>query len=299
MMEQMGFCSGIENYSRHLSGRKAGEAPPTLIDYFPEDFLLVVDESHQTVPQLQAMYRGDRARKETLVDYGFRLPSALDNRPLKFEEFEAHVTPGDLRLGDARRVRAAEGAGRRRRAADPPDGPDRPRGGSAAGLGAGGRSPRRDQGPLQEERACPRDDAHEADVRGPHRLLPRARRAGAVPALGHRYARAHRHPARPAPRRVRRAGRDQPPARGARFTRGVARRDLRRRQGGLPAQPAVAHPDHRPRGTQPERPGHHVRRQGHARDGARARGDEPPAYRAAAVQRSTTASCRRRSCARS
>src|SRR6202046_169297 len=91
MMEQMGFCSGIENYSRHLSGRKPGEAPPTLVDYFPQDFLIVVDESHQTVPQLQAMYRGDRARKETLVDYGFRLPSALDNRPLKFEEFENHV----------------------------------------------------------------------------------------------------------------------------------------------------------------------------------------------------------------
>ncbi|HEY3815714.1 MAG TPA: excinuclease ABC subunit UvrB [Polyangiaceae bacterium] len=106
MMEQMGFCQGIENYSRHLSGRQPGEAPPTLIDYFPADFLLVVDESHQTVPQLQAMYRGDRARKETLVDYGFRLPSALDNRPLKFEEFEGKVrqaiyvsaTPGEYEL---------------------------------------------------------------------------------------------------------------------------------------------------------------------------------------------------------
>src|SRR5678815_5686700 len=78
MMEQMGFCQGIENYSRHLSGRTAGEPPPTLIDYFPKDFMLVIDESHQTVPQLGAMYRGDRARKETLVEYGFRLPSALD-----------------------------------------------------------------------------------------------------------------------------------------------------------------------------------------------------------------------------
>src|SRR5271165_6564642 len=106
MMEQMGFCQGIENYSRHLSGRKAGEAPPTLIDYFPPDYLLVVDESHQTMPQVQAMYRGDRARKETLVEYGFRLPSALDNRPLKFEEFEQHArqviyvsaTPSDYEL---------------------------------------------------------------------------------------------------------------------------------------------------------------------------------------------------------
>jgi excinuclease ABC subunit B len=91
MMEQMGFCNGIENYSRHLSGRKAGDPPPTLIDYFPEDFLMILDESHQTIPQIGAMYRGDRARKETLVEYGFRLPSALDNRPLKFEEWEGHV----------------------------------------------------------------------------------------------------------------------------------------------------------------------------------------------------------------
>jgi excinuclease ABC subunit B len=91
MLEQMGFCSGIENYSRWLSGRKAGDPPPCLIDYFPDDFLLVIDESHQTVPQIGAMYRGDRSRKETLVSYGFRLPSALDNRPLKFEEFEAIV----------------------------------------------------------------------------------------------------------------------------------------------------------------------------------------------------------------
>jgi excinuclease ABC subunit B len=92
MLEQMGFCSGIENYSRWLSGRKAGEPPPCLLDYFPKDWLLVVDESHQTLPQVAGMYRGDRSRKETLVEHGFRLPSALDNRPLRFEEFEAHAT---------------------------------------------------------------------------------------------------------------------------------------------------------------------------------------------------------------
>src|SRR5690606_10760208 len=91
MLEQMGFVQGIENYSRHLSGRAPGEPPPTLIDYFPNDFLLIIDESHQTIPQLGAMYRGDRSRKETLVEYGFRLPSALDNRPLKFEEFEKYM----------------------------------------------------------------------------------------------------------------------------------------------------------------------------------------------------------------
>ena len=88
MMETMGFCKGIENYSRHLSGRRPGEPPPTLFDYLPPDAILFIDESHATVPQLGGMFRGDRARKETLVQYGFRLPSALDNRPLKFEEFE-------------------------------------------------------------------------------------------------------------------------------------------------------------------------------------------------------------------
>ncbi len=91
MLRETGFCAGIENYSRHLDGRSPGQPPFTLINYFPDDFLLFLDESHQTVPQLHAMYNGDRSRKQTLVDYGFRLPSALDNRPLKFEEFEALV----------------------------------------------------------------------------------------------------------------------------------------------------------------------------------------------------------------
>ena len=103
MMQELGYCTGIENYSRIISGRPVGSAPMTLLDYFPEDFLLFVDESHVTLPQVRAMYRGDRARKEALVDYGFRLPSAFDNRPLKFEEFQERIhqavyvsaTPGD------------------------------------------------------------------------------------------------------------------------------------------------------------------------------------------------------------
>ena len=106
MMREVGYCSGIENYSRYLSGRKPGEAPPTLIDYLPKNALLVIDESHVTVPQLGGMYRGDRSRKETLVEYGFRLPSALDNRPLRFDEFErlmpqtifTSATPGPYEL---------------------------------------------------------------------------------------------------------------------------------------------------------------------------------------------------------
>lgn len=106
MIREIGYCSGVENYSRHMSGRKAGERPATLIDYFPKDFLLIIDESHATVSQIGGMYHGDRARKETLVEYGFRLPSALDNRPLNFQEFEqvtgqtifVSATPADYEL---------------------------------------------------------------------------------------------------------------------------------------------------------------------------------------------------------
>ncbi|HYS54505.1 MAG TPA: excinuclease ABC subunit UvrB [Thermoanaerobaculia bacterium] len=106
MLAELGYCNGIENYSRHLSGRKQGQPPPTLIDYFPDDFLMVIDESHQTVPQVHGMWGGDRSRKQTLVEYGFRLPSAIDNRPLSFDEFEGKLhqiiyvsaTPGSYEL---------------------------------------------------------------------------------------------------------------------------------------------------------------------------------------------------------
>ncbi len=109
MMREMGFCSGIENYSRHLVGKKPGEPPYTLLDYFPDDYLMIIDESHVTIPQLHAMYNGDRSRKEVLVEHGFRLPSALDNRPLRFEEFEERInqvifvsaTPGPYELEKA------------------------------------------------------------------------------------------------------------------------------------------------------------------------------------------------------
>ncbi len=112
MLREVGYCTGIENYSRHLAGRRAGERPENLFDYFPEDFLLIVDESHVTVPQIRAMYRGDRARKESLVEYGFRLPSALDNRPMFFEEWESmarqcifvSATPGDYEMEKSKGV---------------------------------------------------------------------------------------------------------------------------------------------------------------------------------------------------
>ncbi len=112
MIREIGYCSGIENYSRYFDGRKPGDAPFTLISYFPDDFIVMIDESHQSIPQIRAMYNGDRARKEMLVDYGFRLPSAFDNRPLRFSEFEARVkqciyvsaTPGPYELGLAQQV---------------------------------------------------------------------------------------------------------------------------------------------------------------------------------------------------
>jgi excinuclease ABC subunit B len=116
MIRQIGYCHGIENYSRHFSGRLPGEAPPTLLDYLPHDHLIFIDESHQTMPQLQGMYHGDRSRKNVLVNYGFRLPSALDNRPLTFEEFENRVnqvmyvsaTPGPYELTKTRSVVAEQ-----------------------------------------------------------------------------------------------------------------------------------------------------------------------------------------------
>ena len=109
MMQQMGYCNGIENYSRHIDGRPAGSAPHCLLDYFPDDFLLVVDESHVTIPQIGAMYEGDMSRKRTLVEHGFRLPSAMDNRPLKWDEFLERIgqtvylsaTPGQYELSQA------------------------------------------------------------------------------------------------------------------------------------------------------------------------------------------------------
>src|ERR1700757_1173822 len=171
MLRELGFCSGIENYSRILDGRKPGERPYCLLDYFPEDFVCFIDESHQTIPQIGGMYEGDRSRKQTLVDYGFRLPSAIDNRPQTFQEFLS-VTPQMVFVSappgeDERKTstRVVEQIVR-------PTGIVDPRRGRGGG---GGRQPPKEE-PRQEEggppprrarRARARDDAHQEDVRGP------------------------------------------------------------------------------------------------------------------------------------
>ena len=212
MIREIGYCHGIENYARHLTGRPPGAPPPTLLDYLPDDALVIVDESHQTVPQIRGMYAGDRSRKEVLVAYGFRLPSALDNRPLNFEEWEQRVrqvvfvsaTPGPYELSKAGGV-VVEQVIRPTGLMDPPI-EVRP------GARPGGRSVAGDPAARRAQGARAGDHADQADGRGSDDVLPGAWRQGALPALGHRHARAGRDPARPAARRVRRAGRHQPAA---------------------------------------------------------------------------------------
>ena len=279
MIREIGYCHGIENYARHLTGRAPGEPPPTLLDYLPNDALIIVDESHQTVPQIRGMYHGDRSRKEVLVAYGFRLPSALDNRPLNFEEWEARVgqvvfvsaTPGPYELSKSQGV-VVEQIIRPTGLIDPPI-DVRPVKGQVDDL-------------LQEIRARAARGERvlvttltkrmAEDLTQYYQELGRAR---ALPALRHRDARARRDPARSAARRVRRAGRHQPAARGARSARGVAGGDSRRRQGRVPAIGRLADPDVRPRGPERQRPRHHVRRHGDRFD-ARARSSETDRRRA-------------------
>ena len=257
MMREIGYCHGIENYARHLSGRAAGEPPPTLLDYVPPDALTIVDESHQTVPQVRGMYHGDRSRKEMLVEHGFRLPSALDNRPLTFDEWKGRVgqvifvsaTPGPYELDQS------QGGGGR--ADHPSHGVDRPRGRRPPREGAGRRPSARDPAAGRAARAGARHHPHEADGRGPDAVLPGARGQGALPALGGGDSRAGADTAGPAAGGVRRARGHQPPAGGARPARGVAGGDSRRRQGGLPAVVGLPHPDRGPGRPERQRAGDH------------------------------------------
>ncbi len=169
MLREVGYCNGIENYSRPLAGRPAGSTPWTLLDYFPPDWLLIVDESHMTMPQVRGMYNGDRARKEVLVNYGFRLPSALDNRPLMFSEFEDHLsqvvyvsaTPGPYENQHAEQV--VEQVIR-------PTGLHRPGGRGAADQGADRRPRARDQAAHGKGPARAGHHADQAHGRGPDRV---------------------------------------------------------------------------------------------------------------------------------
>ena len=275
MLREMGFCNGIENYSRILDGRRPATRPYCLIDYFPDDFVCFLDESHQTVPQIGGMYEGDRSRKQTLVDYGFRLPSALDNRPQTFDEFLSittqivfvSATPGEFERTHSARI--VEQIVRPTGIVDPQ---------------VEVRETRNQIDDLMNEvrKRVDRDERvlvttlTKKMTRGPDGLPARDGLQGPLPALGGRHARAHPDHPRPAAGRVRRARRRQPPARGPRPAGGLAGRDPRRRQGGLPARGDLADPDDRPRGAQRRRHGAHVRRQGDRGDAGGARRDRPP-----------------------
>ena len=203
MILEVGYCNGIENYSRYLSGRNPGEPPPCLFDYLPDNALLFVDESHATIPQIGGMYKGDRSRKETLVEYGFRLPSALDNRPLAFDEFEqmapqtvfVSATPGPYERAHADQT--VEQLVRPTGLVDPRH-RDTPR------RHPGRRCVVRDQRSCSPQRARADHDADEANGRGSHGLLAGARRARALSARRRRDRRAHGDHPRSAARRVRR-----------------------------------------------------------------------------------------------
>ena len=239
-----------------LSDRAAspGEPPPTLFEYLPDNALVFVDESHVTVPQIGGMFRGDYRRKATLAEYGFRLPSCMDNRPLRFEEWDAMRPQTAVRVGDARRLGARADRRRLRRAGHPPHRPHRsagawcarPRRRSTTCSTRSGRS-------RQERLPHAGHDADQAHGRGPDRVHARGRHPRALHALRHRDAGAHRDHPRPAPRRLRRADRHQPLARRPRHPRVRARRHPRRRQGRLPALRDLADADHRPRRAQRRR----------------------------------------------
>ena len=277
MLEATGSCAGIENYSRYLTGRRPGEPPPTLFEYLPDNALVFTDESHVTIPQIGGMYRGDYRRKATLAEYGFRLPSCMDNRPLRFEEWEAmrpqtvHVsaTPGHWEMEQTEGA-FVEQVIRPTGLIDPPVEirPARSQVDDLLERGQGGRAARLSHAGHRV------DQAH---GRGPDRISARERRARALHAFRHRHDRAHRDHPRSAPRRVRRAGRHQPPARGPRHSRMRARRHSRRRQGRLSALRDVARADHRPRGAQRRRQGRALRRCGHRLDHARDGGDRAAA----------------------
>ena len=287
MLLEVGYCSGIENYSRPLSGRKPGETPSTLLDFFPADSLIILDESHVTVPQIRGMFAGDFSRKSTLVEHGFRLPSALDNRPLRFDEWEkkferrlfVSATPGDYEAAMTG-GEVVEQVIRPTGLVDPIVRVEPARGQVPALLKEiKARAAKGERGADHHP--------HQAVGRGPVPLPQGAGPALQVAALGARRLRTGQHPPRAARRGLRCPGGRQPAARRARLTRGLDGLHPRRRQGGLPPERDLAHSNHRPIGPARQRRGGALRRQDHQLDAARHRRDQPPAHLATGVQQGT------------
>ena len=284
MLREMGFCSGIENYSRILDGRGPGDRPYCLIDYFPKDFVCFIDESHQTVPQLGGMYEGDRSRKQTLVDYGFRLPSAMDNRPQRFEEFLS-ITPQLLF------VSATPGEFERTRSGRIVEQIVRPTGIVDPEVQV--RATRNQIDDLMNEIRARTEREERVLVTT---LTKKMSEDLTQYLLEMGFSVRYLHSEIDTLERIQiirdlRLGEydvlvgRQPAARGPRPPRGVAGGDPRRRQGGLPARGDLADPDDRPRGAQRQRRGADVRRQGDPRDARGDRGDRPPPRDPGGVQR--------------
>ncbi len=275
MLREIGYCSGIENYSRYFDGRMPGEAPFTLLDYFPKDFLVFIDESHQTLPQLRAMYNGDAARKQSLVEYGFRLPAAFDNRPLKFHEFEA-------KTGQRIYVSATPGPYEMENASQVVEQIIRPTG-------------------LLDPEIVVRPATEQVDdLVGEIRQVVEGGQRVLVTTLTKRMAESLTSYLRELEIRVEYLHSDVETLERIKLIRGLRTgefdvlvginllregldmpeslpgRHSRCGQGGLPALGDIADSDHRPRGAQCGRSGHHVRGQSHRFDAARHSGDEPP-----------------------
>ena len=299
MMKELGYCNGIENYSRHLSGRAPGEPPPTLLDYFPKDFLLVVDESHVTLPQVRGMFFGDRSRKQVLVDYGFRLPSALDNRPLTYDEFRTRLnqviavsaTPGPEELGRTG-GEIVEQVIRPTGLVDPSI-EVRPVKGQVDDL-------------LAVVRAAAAENERVLVTTLTKRMAEELTNYFTEVGVRCRYLHSDievmdrvEHPGGLPPRRLRLPDRDQPAARGPRPPRGRRRRDPRRRQGGLSAERDLADPDVGPRGAEPEGESDLLRGRGHRLDAASDGGDVAPPHASRRRTTGSTGSSRRRSSSRS
>ena len=285
MLMEVGYCSGIENYSRHLAGRKPGETPTTLLDFFPQDSLLILDESHVSVPQIRGMFAGDFSRKSTLVEHGFRLPSAIDNRPLRFDEWErkfdrrlfVSATPGEYEVAMSG-GEIVEQVIRPTGLVDPIVRVEPARGQVPALL-------EEIKARAGRERASAGHHAHQAAGGRPLAILEGAGPPLQVAPFRARCVRARHDPPRAARGGVRRPGRREPAARGARPAGSLDGLHPGRRQGGLPSKRHVADPDDRPLGPARQRRGHPLRRQGHQLDAACDRRDPAPADAPAPVQR--------------